>query len=324
MFPAPPRKPHGSGKFLVCPVQFDTGRIGARHGIPLPIHQLPVILPMLRILREPLLHFLAIGVCIFGFFLATSEQSVAPESEVIVLTDEQIKQFAGQFAAVWRRPPTEPEMTKLIDEFIREEVFVREAVALSLDQNDVVIRRRLRQKMEFLIESSAGALQPSEEELRAFYKASSDSFRRDAKIEFEQVFLGPEPDTASTEAVLADLQAGADPGRAGERTLLPLALPLSGAASVNGTFGSGFFEKIRSFPVGKWRGPVRSGYGLHLIRIVERVEAKLPEFKTVRDAVMREWKRQRVSENADAIFARMRDRYRIVRPDAPSKEGSDP
>ena len=267
------------------------------------------------ILREPLLHFLVIGAAIFAAFALVDDAPAGPERQQIVITKERVEQLSSGYQSVWRRPPTESELTALVDDYIREEVLVREATALALDRNDAVIRRRLRQKMEFLTESAASAQAPAEEELRTYFDANADNYAVGARIGFDQVFLGENPTEEQVGHALDAVKAATDHALAGERTLLPPSVPLSHAVAIDGAFGRGFFEQLKSVEGADWSGPVRSGYGLHLVRITGRSNAEVPPLDAVRDDVLRDWRKNKASELAEAHFERILADYTIVRAD---------
>jgi hypothetical protein len=273
---------------------------------------------LFALFRQPLVHFLLIGAAIFGVFAALDDSSSAPSLQEIVVTTEKAEQLAAQFQSVWRRPPTGQELNSLVDDFIREEVLVREATALSLDLNDAVIRRRLRQKMEFLTDSAAGALKPSDEQLRAYFDANAERYSSDARIAFDQIFVGEAPSVEEIEQVRNVLTPEADHTLVGARTLLPPSLPMSLRSSVDGTFGRGFFDQLTEIEAGAWSNPVRSGYGIHIVRITERSDARILDFESVRDAVLRDWTKDKASEIAEAYYARMLERYSVSRPDISS------
>ena len=170
-----------------------------------------------RLLREPLLHFLALGGLIFVLFLAMSGPAPAP-ANIIVIGPERIEQLSKRYRAVWRRPPSADELAGIIDDAVREEVYYREALALGLDSNDAIVRRRLRQKMEFLTDSGAEILEPVAGELDAHLLANEKTFRRGPRLAFEQIFLGQNPSRESTKQVLSALQSGsvADPSTLGK------------------------------------------------------------------------------------------------------------
>lgn len=279
---------------------------------------------LVRLATEPIFHFLALGVAVFALYAVLDEAPPTGSRDRIVVSAETAGRLAAGFEAVWRRPPTPDELVGLIEDHIREEVYVREALALGLDQDDTVIRRRLRQKMEFLSESASAALEPSDAELRAHLEAHPERFIRGPELAFEQVFLGEAPDDREIRTTLDALEAGADPAAVGARTLLPVALPLSPPAAVDGTFGEGFFERVASAEPETWSGPVASGFGAHLIRLDRLVPAVEPSLGTVRDEVLRDWRRAKAEALSEQQFERLRARYEIALPDLSTIEVVQP
>lgn len=267
-----------------------------------------------RLLREPLLHFLALGGLIFVLFTALSGPAPGP-ADAIVIGAERIEQLAKGFQAVWRRPPTDNELRAIIDDFVREEIYYREALALGLDRNDTMVRRRLRQKMEFLTDSGAELLEPVAGELEAHLLANEKAFRRGPRLAFEQIFLGQNPDQESTERLFSRLQSGpvAEPvahsSTLGKHTLLPAQLGLSPPEAVDGVFGKGFFNRLAVLTPGVWAGPVASAYGVHLVRIGESLAARTPPLEEIRDAVLRDWKAAKARKLRELHFTRLRERY---------------
>lgn len=268
-----------------------------------------------RVLREPLTHFLIIGVAVFTAFELTADRSSSQRQDAILITEAHKARLIAEFEAVWRRSPTEDETERLIEDFVREEIYVREALALGLDQNDTVIRRRLRQKMEFLGNSVVESLDPKEEELYAFFAEKAADYIVGGSVAFEQVFLGERPDIAKIEAARAMLSSGGDPVSAGDRTLLPSAMRLSDESMVDGVFGRGFFAALEALPPNEWQGPVESGFGAHLVRVLVRHEPRMPEFEAVREKVLEAWRRHKSAELNELSFARLRERYEVIRGD---------
>ena len=263
-----------------------------------------------RLLREPLLHFLAIGGLIFLLFAAVDDTRDAP-TDVIVVTPERINQLAAGYSSVWKRMPTDDELDALIDEHVREEVYYREALALRLDRNDTIVRRRLRQKMEFLMDTGAYLLEPSAGELEAYFAANERTYRSGPRLAFEQVYLGETPGaetiTRASSALQSDPATG--PSTLGERTLLPARLGLSPPNAIDGVFGKGFFELLAELPPGVWAGPLVSAYGVHLVRILDSLPARTPPLEEVRDAVLRDWKAAKVREIRELHYNRLRARF---------------
>jgi hypothetical protein len=271
---------------------------------------------MMALFREPLLHFLFLGAAIFALFAVLDDRPAPMPADRLEVTEADADRLARQFEATWRRPPTADELAGLVDRFVREEVLVREALALGLDRGDAVVRQRLAQKMTFLLESAVESIVPTEAELSAHLAAHPDRFRRSGLVAFEQVPVGDGP----TRAVLADLRAGVLPSRIGGPSLLPAQVPPSPRSVVDGTFGTGFYAAVAALPEGEWAGPVESGYGRHLVRLREAVPARVPALDEIREAVTRDWRATRraelLEERLDALMAG----YAIVRPDAGAAE----
>ena len=267
---------------------------------------------LLRLCREPLVHFLAIGGLIFLLFAAVDDSRETP-ADVIVVTPERIDYLATGFRSVWRRPPTDDELQALIDDFVREEIYYREALALGLDRNDAVVRRRLRQKMEFLTDNAADLLKPAAGELEAHLLANQQTFRRGPRLAFEQIYLGETPGPKSVARSLSALQSDpmSGPAALGERSLLPARLGLSPPDAIDGVFGRGFFERLAALPPGAWVGPVVSAYGVHLVRIHDSLPARTPPLGEVRDAVLRDWKAAKALEIRELHFNRLRKRFAV-------------
>ena len=267
---------------------------------------------LIRALREPLLHFLLIGIAVFALYQAGSPLEPASAQRVIEVTPAQVERLAGQFEAVWRRRPSEAELTGLVEDFVREEVYYREALALGLDRDDTVIRRRLRQKMEFLSDAGAGAMAPDEGDLRAHFADHVDRFTPAARVTFRQVFLG--------DADAAPVLGGAGRrGRSGDARARHSAAAGDGGGhrDIGGrVFGDGFFAAVSALAPGAWRGPVVSAFGPHLVQLVELDPAAPPSFETVRSEVEEDWRRQYAEDVREAQYRALRERYEVVLPTA--------
>jgi hypothetical protein len=262
-----------------------------------------------------------IGGAIFVFYSLAADPVPDDPPDEVVVTTERASQIADRFRGVWMRPPEPTELGALIEEYVREEILVREALDLSMDRDDAVIRQRLAQKMQFLLESAAGSAVPTDQDLQAHFDENAADYESGARIAFEQVFLGEAPPDAGIEAALASLRAGADPQSAGRRTLLPGAMPMTGGRPVDATFGTGFVARLKELETGVWSGPVASGYGQHLVRVTERVPGGMPDLADVREQVEADWRRQRTAELVAAQYARMAEGYAIVRPDETELSG---
>ena len=270
-----------------------------------------------RLLREPLLHFLLIGAALFLVYGALHRgRSDAPRE--IVISEARVAAIAENFAAVWMRPPTAVELKGLIDDYVAEEVYYREAIAMGLDQDDTVIRRRLRQKMEFISDGIADSAEPTDAQLQAYLEQNAGKFARPAELTFRQVYLSAERRgdrvRADAEKLLAQLQAGggaADPDEAGDPTLLPAAMVSASPQSIASAFGEEFARQVDEAPLGQWAGPIESGFGLHLVRVDERAAGKTPSLAEIRPIVLREWQADERRRQNSSFLATLRDKYDV-------------
>jgi PPIC-type PPIASE domain len=280
---------------------------------------------MRNALREPLLHFVVLGLLLFLYF---EWRGGASASSRIVVTPGQIAHLASGFARTWQRPPTEEELKGLIDEYVKEEIATREAVASGLDRDDVIIRRRLRQKLEFLVEDSADQSTPDDADLQRWLDANPDAFRAEPQVALRQVFVSRERRGASAareaERLLARLRAvgpEADTSRLGDPTALPAELQLGPVREVTLTFGDAFGRAVQAVAAGEWTGPVESTYGLHLVFVRERVAASRPDLASIRPQVGREVMTERRRRELDALYQRLLTKYAVTieRPASPQE-----
>ena len=265
-------------------------------------------------LKEPLLHFLIIGAVLFLLFGLASGWGSGEADDEIVVSAGRIAQLANIFSKTWQRPPTREELEGLIDDYVLEEVYYRQAVAMGIDRDDTVIRRRLRQKLEFLTDDAAAITQPTEEELAAYVAANGDAFRRQATYTFEQIYINPEAHGEGLDDFVAKELAALRAGQASEGGigLLPPSFEKASSQQVDGSFGTGFSATLDHLSPGEWQGPVESGLGLHLIRLESRTDGTLPELAEIRPVVEREWANERRLENRRRMNERLVEAYKVV------------
>jgi len=267
-----------------------------------------------RVWREPLVHFLLIGAALFVFYDQTREQgNEAPNR--IVMSSGQVEQLAANFKRTWMRPATDAELTALIENYVRDEVFYREALAMGLDQSDPVVRQRMRSKLEFILEDLSST-EVADEVLLAYLQEHPDKFRTQPQASFQQVYLSPDRRTdlvAEAETVLASLNGGAAPESLGDPTLVPYAFTLATQAEIVRSLGERFGrEVVELAPSDDWVGPVFSAYGGHLLKVSERVDARLPDLSEIRALVEREYLVERRNEIKDLAYAKLREGYDVT------------
>jgi hypothetical protein len=272
---------------------------------------------IVRLLREPLLQFLALGAMLFALYGLVGKRS-ADVPEKIVVSASRIANLGDGFLRTWRRPPSGQELQGLIEDYVRDEVFYREGRAAGLDRDDVIIRRRVRQKMEFLAEDMS-VPEPSDEQLAAFLAANPERFRIDDHLTFHQIFLSAtrrtntiESDSKHVASVLARADAAVDATALGDPFLLGEEFRSLSPSKVTSIFGEGFAKRIAAIETARWQGPISSGFGEHFVFISERISGDLPPLDAVRPAVRREWANARRLEAERKLYASLRKRYEIV------------
>ncbi len=283
-----------------------------------------------RLLREPLLHFVVLGAAIFVTYHVVSRgAAVAPQD--IVVTPGTVENLVVTFERTWQRPPTDEEREGLIREYVRDEVAYREAMALGLDRDDTVIRRRLRQKLDFISEDVAAQVTPSDAELRAYFDAHPADFATERVYTFDHVFLSPERHGANlasdAEALRVQLSRPDHPEFTdlGDPFLLPHQYEKIPADMLRGMFGDEFVARLATLPIGEWTGPIASGYGEHVVLLRERSDGSPPSFDEARADVEREWENARRLEANERFYQGLLTRYRVVvepaRTDGPAGAG---
>lgn len=278
-------------------------------------------------LREPLVHFLALGMGLFVLFGLVGGSGDAPSNRVEIST-ARVTQLAQLFERTWQRPPTEQELDGLIEDDIREEIYYREAVAMGLDRGDTVVRRRLRQKFEFVAEDLATPIAPTEEQLETFLRENTSRFREPDRLSFRQVYLNPDrrgagitSDVGTLLARLNALPADADLATLGDGLMLPNDYERVTRDDVARDFGGPFAAALMDLPEGSWSGPVESGFGLHLVRIVQRWPGAQPSLDAVRQDVEREWTQAHRKEAEEVFYRKLLERY-VIHVERPGPDGT--
>jgi hypothetical protein len=268
----------------------------------------------LHLLREPLVPFLVLGGGLFALVSWISPDE-ARDVRRIVVSPAQIEALAEQFSRTWMRSPTEAEMAGLVESHVRDEIYYREAVAIGLDQNDPVVRRRMRQKLEVILDDMATVSIPTDQVLAAFMRDNEERFRREARVSFVHVFLSLEKRQdleGDAATLLAQLQAGASAEAVGDPTLLGYEFRWVMQRDVQKQFGAAFAEEVFALEPGVWTGPIFSALGGHLVMVTEREEGRMPQLAEVRSEVEREWLAVRSQELKDAAYKRLRDGYDVI------------
>jgi hypothetical protein len=273
---------------------------------------------MRKLIREPLFHFLFLGAVIF-FIAGRSRSITVPSREKIVVTQSQIESIVVGFSRTWMRPPTQEELQGLVNDYVRDEVLYREARTMGLDQDDVIVRRRMRQKFEFLVEDMAARTgPPRDQELEAYLRQHADKYREEPSFGFEQIFFSREKRGASAEAearaMLVRLRdkGAIDIEKLGDAFLLPSQFEKTSAGETARLFGEKFTNELTKTQLGSWAGPIESSYGLHLVRVNARIPEVAPPLANVRESVLRDLLSDRRKQELDTLYEKLRARYTVI------------
>lgn len=262
-----------------------------------------------RVLREPLVHFLLLGGLLFGA-IAFANHLKRP---VVRIDAQEIEQLAAYWELQSQRPPTREELAALIHERVDEELLAREAVRLGLDKDDMIVRRRLAQKMAFASEDVTALEEPDDKTLQAYYDANRERYATPGRVALRHIYFsrdrtGETPQAAAA-AALVRLQAGGE--ATGDPSLLPQTYADISEADVNRDYGPQFAAAVHKAPVGAWVGPAASAYGLHLIRVERRLPTESPPLSAVRDEVRAAWLAERRQDQNREFRASLRKRYKV-------------
>jgi hypothetical protein len=271
----------------------------------------------MRFIREPLFHFLVLGAAIFAAHGFITRYKTDKPGKILV-TQAAIENLATGFTRTWQRPPTEDELQGLVRDYIREEAAYREALALGLDQDDMIVRRRLRQKLEFVSDGLATRTEPSDAELQSFLQAHKKSFQTEPLFSFQQIYFNPQlhgenlhRDVARVLDALHHSGSHVHKNELGDPFLLQQTFDNVPLSDVEKTFGEQFASAISTLPVSCWQGPIESGYGVHLVYVTKRADSHLPDLTEVREQVRREYLDAKRREATDKFYKTLLSRYSV-------------
>jgi hypothetical protein len=274
---------------------------------------------MNKFLREPLVHFLALGLLIFAAYGWLS-RDLQSEDEIFISRGQQ-EHLVNMFSRTWQRPPTPQEFQGLLRDYLRQEIAYREAVKMGLEQNDIIIRRRMRQKLELLTDEIVSFSEPGDSDLQSYLEENREVFRLEPVIDFRQIYISLDKRGAAADEFAQGLldqllnEQGDSPNE-GWKELgdsLPFPAEIKGARSgeISRQFGQQFTDSLITLEQGKWTGPVLSGYGLHLVIIDQFTPQRDPALEDVRERVKIEWMEQRRRNTTDQLYDKLAENYEI-------------
>jgi parvulin-like peptidyl-prolyl isomerase len=283
---------------------------------------------MKNLLREPLVHFLLLGAALFGaYHFLKSPVDDSPASKEIRLTLDQVAQLALVFQSQWNRAPTPQELEVLVEDLVKDEVLYREGLALGLDKDDTIIKRRLAQKMQFLAEDVATAREPTTDELQAWYAGNSSQFAMPARYSFRHLYFSPDRrgPGARDDALHALAKLAGQPEDS--KLAATLADPFMfqeyyrerSPEFLGKEFGPQFAQALEKITAGSWQGPIESGFGWHLVYVDTVIPGRVPDFEEVVQAVKSAWLHDQKARAWDKAYTDMRARYTVLLPAAPDE-----
>jgi peptidyl-prolyl cis-trans isomerase C len=282
-------------------------------------------------LREPLLHFLLLGAALFaayGYF--NRGPGGVESSKQITLTLDDLRQLDLYFESQWQRPPTAEEFRNLVEDKVQEEILYREALAMGLDKDDTIVRRRMAQKMRFLAEDVAAAHEPTTDELKTWFEKNRDKFALPPRLSFRHLYFSPDRrgEHARDDAAKALTQLAAQPEDA------PLAASLADPFMfqdyyrdrapdyLGKEFGPRFAQAVERLLPGSWQGPIESGFGWHLVFVDTLIPGRVPAFEEIEPDVKTAWLGEQKALAWEKAYKDMRAKYTVLLPAPPDKESA--
>ncbi len=286
-----------------------------------------------RWLREPLLHFLLIGAVLFGLYAYMHRGRIGIESsKQIVLSLDELRQMDMYFQSQWHRPPTEQEFQAMVEDKVREEVLYREALAMGLDKDDEIVKRRMAQKMQFLAEDVAAAHEPSTAELKAWFEKNTSKFALPSRYSFRHLYFSPDQrgKNAHDDAAKALAKITGQPedsklaASMGDRFMFQDYYGDRTPSAIAKEFGPPFAVAIEKLKPGSWQGPVESGYGWHLVFVDTVIPGRIPAFEEIEPDVKIAWLGEQKATAWDKAYKEMRAKYTVLLPAPPDKGAAQP
>jgi peptidyl-prolyl cis-trans isomerase C len=287
------------------------------------VNRLPVVerprTALRRLLREPLVHFLLAGTVLFGLATLFERFTNADANAArIQVSAPEIQRLREVWIRQWGRSPDSKQMETLINDYVRDEVLYREALASGLDKDDTIIRRRLVEKMEFLSQELASTT-PSDKDLQEYFERNRDKFRIPAQIAFTHIYFSTSKRGAAAKSDasqgLARLTShgisSEELSSFGDPFMLQSEYPLQTQQQIKELFGEEFARNLFQLEPGAWVGTLRSGYGFHLVRILQKLPSRVPELADVRGQVLTDFKNHRLQTASEAFYAQLRRRYQV-------------
>jgi len=284
-----------------------------------------------RWLREPLLHFLILGALLFAVYSYINRGRPGVESsKQIVVTLDELREMEVYFESQWHRPPTAAEFQAMVEDKVREDVLYREALAMGLDKDDAIVKRRMAQKMQFLAEDVATAHEPSSVELKAWFEKNKDKFALPSRISFRHIYFSPDSrgKNAQQDAAAALTKLPGQPVDSkvaqsmGDRFMFQDYYGERAPDAIAKEFGPPFAVAVENLKPGSWQGPIESGYGWHLVFVTTVISGRIPAFEEIEPDVKTAWLGEQKRQAWQKAYADMRAKYIVMLPAPPANDNA--
>lgn len=269
---------------------------------------------MKKLIKEPLFHFLVLGAFIFVLFGIIN--SDADSSEAIIIDDDDVNSLISKWESQWKRPPTEKELEDLLRNAVRQEIYYQEALKMNLDHNDEIIKRRLSQKLEFLSSDFASLKTIEDDELQVYFDENIETYRQPSSYSFYQIIFTSDnhqsPEEKANEILKNFPSASIEDMKAkGDSFAFNYEFNEINSNQLRIKFGTGFPEQMESLEIQKWVGPIRSGFGYHLIFISEKITSYIPKLDEVKEKVLTDFEYDYQETMIEDIYKGLKQNYTI-------------
>jgi peptidyl-prolyl cis-trans isomerase C len=282
-----------------------------------------------RWFREPLLHFLLIGLAIFGTYAYIHRGRIGTQSpRQIVLSLDELRTMTAYFESQWHRPPTAQEFQAMVEDKIKEEVLYREGLVMGLDKDDTIVKRRMAQKVQFLAEDVATAHEPSSAELKVWFEKNSSKFALPSRYSFRHVYFSPDKRGANAhdDAAKAVTRIAGQPedspliGSVADRFMFQDYYGDRTPSAIAKEFGPQFAVALEKVQPGLWQGPIESGFGWHLVFVDSVIPGRIPAFEEIESEVKTAWLGEQKAQAREKAYKSLRSKYTVLLPAPPDKQ----
>jgi len=266
----------------------------------------------MSIIREPLVHFLFIGLGLFALFQLVNPKSAEKE---IFVSNGLVESLSAKYEKTWSRSPSQAELNNLIEAYVIEEIYYRQAKALNLDENDIMIRRRLKQQLEYMHQNMLDNYQPEDSVLQAYFTENEDHYRQDNHYSFQHVMLSTERSPTELQEKVSTLQQQIKNNSSqikGDNSLLPAELQLATNFQIDRLFGKNFSRHFQTLPINQWSEPLTSSFGMHFIYMEKREIGEYSTFESVKSKVLQDWLNQEQIRIAKELKENLRQQYKVT------------